>query len=239
MATNSILTPTMITREAVRILHQKLNFLGNVNRQYDDRFAESGAKIGTTLNVRMPAKYNVRTGAAISYDEHVERSTPLVVSSQYGVDVSFSSVDLTMSLDDFSSRVLDPAMQQLAAKIESDALAVAYKRVANYTNATTDGLITYKRFQQNGRYITENLGPLGDRCAILTPASTIEFNDAVKGLFHDTDIRLRFQGKGLMYRIIVELRVIGVNNDGVLSTHRRSQHVEAVLADRVCLLYPA
>ena len=200
MATNSILTPTMITREAARILHQKLNFVGNVNRQYDDRFAQTGAKIGTTLNVRLPAKYNVRTGAAISYDEHVERSTPLTVSSQYGVDVSFSSVDLTMSLDDFSERVLDPAMAQLAAKIESDALSVAYKRVANYTNATTDGLITYKRFQQNGRYITENLGPAGNRCAILTPASTVEFNDAVKGLFHDSSgIRKQYR-EGMMGR---------------------------------------
>ena len=187
MATNSILTPTMITREAVRILHQKLNFVGNVNRQYDDRFAQEGAKIGTTLNVRMPAKYNVRTGASISHDEYVERSTPLTVSSQYGVDVSFSSVDLTMSLDAFSERVLDPAMAQLAARIVSDALAVAYKRVANYTNATTDALLTYKYFQQNGKNITENLGPVAQRCAILTPASTVEFNDAVKGLFHSSE----------------------------------------------------
>jgi hypothetical protein len=63
---NSNLTPTMITREALRVLHQKLNFVGNVNRQYDDRFAQSGAKIGTTLNVRMPSRYTVRTGAAVS-----------------------------------------------------------------------------------------------------------------------------------------------------------------------------
>jgi len=200
MATNSILTPTMITREAARILHQKLNFVGNVNRQYDDRFAQTGAKIGTSLNVRLPAKYNVRTGATISFDEHVERSTPLTVSSQYGVDVSFTSVELTMSLDDFSQRFLDPAMAQLASKIESDALGVAYKRVANYTNATTDGLLTYKRFQQNGRYLTENLSPSGDRNAILTPASTIEFNDAVKGLFHSSEnIRKQYR-EGMMGR---------------------------------------
>ena len=167
---NNILTPTMITREALRILHQKLNFVGNVNRQYDDRFAQTGAKIGTSLNIRMPSKYTVRTGATLSAQDHVERSTPLTVSSQYGVDVSFTSVELTMDLDDFSERVLDPAMAQLAAKIEGDALDVAYQRVWNYTNATTDGLLNYKRFQENGRNITENLAPSSQRSAVLTPA---------------------------------------------------------------------
>lgn len=180
---NSILTMTQITREALRVLHQKLNFVGNVNRQYDDQFARTGAKIGQTLNVRMPTKYTVRTGASLSVQDHVERSTPLSVTSQYGVDVSFSSVDMTMSLDDMSKRVLQPAMAQLAAKIESDALAAAYKLVPNYTNASTDGLITYKRFQGNGKNLTEKLAPLSGRSALLTPFSTVEFNDTTKGLF--------------------------------------------------------
>lgn len=182
---NTLLTPTMITRKASDILHQKLTFLGNVNKQYDDRFAQSGAKIGTSLNIRMPAKYTVRTGASLSAQDHVERSTPLTVSSQYGVDVSFTSVEMTMQLDDFAQRVLEPAMSQLAAKLEGDAAAVAYKRVANYTNGTTDGLLTYKRFQQGGQYITENLGPLSERAAVLTPPSTVEFLDATKALFHN------------------------------------------------------
>lgn len=176
----------MITREALRVLHQKLNFVGNVNRQYDDRFTESGAKIGTSLNIRMPAKYTVRTGATLSAQDHVERSTPLTVSSQYGVDVSFTTVEMTMQLDDFSERILEPAMAQLAAKIEADALSAAYKLVANYSNATTDGLITYKRFQQGGSNITKNLGPLSNRTTLLSPPSVVEFNDAVKGLFHSS-----------------------------------------------------
>lgn len=183
---HTLLTPTMITRKALDILHQKLTFVGNVNRQYDSRFAESGAKIGTSLNIRMPAKYTVRTGANLSGQDHVERSTPLSVSSQYGVDVSFTTVEMTMQLDDFADRVLEPAMAQLAAKIEGDAAAVAYKLVANCTNGTTDGLLTYKRFQQGGQLITENLGPLTKRAAVLTPPSTVEFLDVTKALFHNS-----------------------------------------------------
>lgn len=183
---NSILTPTMITREACRRLHQSCNAITNMNTQYDKQYANDGGKIGYSLNIRMPSKYNVRTGATLDADDHVERSTPLTIQSQYGVDVNFTSAELTMELDDFSERVLAPAMEQLAARTEGDALAVVYKTVANYTNATTDGVLNYRRYQQNGKNITNELGPKGMRSAILTPDSVVEFNDAVKGLFQDS-----------------------------------------------------
>ena len=50
---NTILTPTAVTREALRVLHQKLNFIGNINRTYDDSFAQSGAKIGDSLKIQL------------------------------------------------------------------------------------------------------------------------------------------------------------------------------------------
>ena len=34
----------------------------------------------------------------------------LQVATQKGVDLNFTSVDLTLSLDDFAKRILDPAM---------------------------------------------------------------------------------------------------------------------------------
>lgn len=182
MATNNLLTPTQITREALRILHGRLGFVGSVNKQYDSQFARSGARIGTSLNIRMPARFKVRTGATLSAQDYYERSTPLQVTSQVGVDVSFTSVELTMSLDDFSQRIIEPAMTQLAAHIENDCLTRAYKLVANYTG-TTSTQMTYKQFQQGGQLLTENLAPGADRTALLTPASVVEFNDAVKGLF--------------------------------------------------------
>ena len=181
---NSILTPTMITREAARVLHQSGNFIKNVYRGYDDQFAKSGAKIGSSLNLRLPSKYTVRTSATYSGQDHVERSTPIQVSSQYGVDVSFSTFERTMSLDDFSKRVLQPAMKQIAAKIEYDCLSLAYKYVNNYVNATTNAVMTYRYFQKMGQSLTDELAPAGDRAAILSPASAVEFMDATKGLFH-------------------------------------------------------
>jgi hypothetical protein len=180
---HTILTNTIITREAARILHQEGTFLANVNKEYRGEFANAGMKAGNTINMRLPSRYTVRTGATYSGQDHVERSTPLAVLSQYGVDLSFTTSDRKLSLDDFSTRILRPAVKQLAAKIEYDALSAAYKYVNNYVNATTDTVITYKYFQRAGARLTDSLAPVANRTAIMSPASTVEFLDATKGLF--------------------------------------------------------
>lgn len=180
---NQILTNTIITREAARVLHQEGTFFSNIRKDYREEFAKSGLKAGNTINMRLPAKYTVRKTKTFTGQDHVERSTPLAVLSQYGVDVSFSTADRTLSLDDFSKRFIRPAMKQLAATCEYDALAVAYKRIANGTNATTDTKMNYRYFQKNGQLLTENLAPVAERTALMTPASVVEFLDATKGLF--------------------------------------------------------
>lgn len=183
---NTILTPSMITREALRILHQKSNFIGRTNRQYDSRFAKGGAKIGTSLDVRLPNKYTTRSGAPLSVQNSVDRKVTLPVATQKGVDVSFSSVELTMDIDSFSQKFLEPAMSQLAATVEADALSM-YKSVPNYIGAVNDQL-DYAQFQGAGRILSENLAPRdNNRTATLTPKSTVEFATDVKGLFQSSD----------------------------------------------------
>lgn len=128
---NSILTPTAVTREALRIAHEKLTFVGTINRQYDDSFAKSGARIGDSLKIRLPNKYTVRTGKTLNAQDTTEESVTLTVASQVGVDMNFSSAELTMELDDFSKRILEPAISQLASHIEYDVLTSLTKKVYN------------------------------------------------------------------------------------------------------------
>ena len=89
-------------------MENNLRFTKNVNRSYDDKFAVEGAKIGTALNIRKPPRYLGRTGTAISLEDSVESYTTLTLNTQFGVDISFTSADLALSLDDFSERILRP-----------------------------------------------------------------------------------------------------------------------------------
>lgn len=181
---NTILTPTAVTRKALMILHQKLNFVGNVNRQYDDSFAKTGAKIGDSLKIRLPNQYTVRTGAAISTQDTSETSTTLQVSTQKGVDVTFTSAELTLSLDDFAERILEPAMAGLAANIEADAFAMAkdiYQAVDN-----TGSAITLNKVLRARKVLTDALAPMSNRKLILNTQDNLDLVDGLKGLFQDS-----------------------------------------------------
>jgi len=181
---NSILTPTAVTREALRILHQKLNFIGNIDRQYDSSFAKEGAKIGNTLKVRLPNEYTVRTGKNIEVQQTSETSVDLVMATQKGVDVEFSSVDLTLDLDDFGSRILDPMMSVLAANIESDALSMfedVYNQVNNVGSAAT-----FRTILDGRKKLVDNLAGSTGLKINLDTQTNVDMVDVLKGLFQDS-----------------------------------------------------
>lgn len=195
---NSILTPTAVTRKALQILHQKLSFVGNVNRQYDDSFASTGAKIGDSIKIRLPNQYTVRTGASISTQDTSESSTTLQVATQKGVDTTFTSAELTLSLDDFADRILEPAMAVLAANIEADAFNMAldvYNNVNNIGSAVTLNKVLGAR-----KVLTDNLVPGDKRKLILNTQDNLDLVDGLKGLFQDSNEIAKQYREGLVGR---------------------------------------
>jgi len=184
MPNNTILTSSIITKEALRILHQKLNFVGSMNRAYDSSFAQSGAKIGDSLRIRLPNKYTVRDGATLSAQDTVETSTTLQVATQKGVDLNFTSNELTLSLDDFSKRILEPAMAQLSASIESDAFNMV--KDVPYAVGANGSAITFKNVLEARKKLADNLAPSNDRTLILNTQDNVDLVDSLKGRFTKT-----------------------------------------------------
>jgi|TARA_R110000823_G_scaffold224315_2_gene352319 hypothetical protein len=180
---NTNLTPTAVTREALRILHQKLNFVGTINRSYDSSFGNSGAKIGDSLKIRLPNVYTVRTGAALSSQDIVESSVTLAVQTQKGVDTTWTSDDLTLDIDDFGSRILEPAMSVLAANIEADVMN-CYKDVANNVTDVGATLATVDVMQAS-KILTDNLAPYDSRCLNLNTQDNLDLVEALAGRYND------------------------------------------------------
>lgn len=195
---NTVLTATAVTREALRVLHQKLNFVGTITRDYDDRFAQQGAKVGDTLKIRLPNQYVVRSGATLSAQDTTESSVDLKVQTQKGVDLNFTSVDLTMSLDDFSDRILEPAMSVLAATLEADAMSMyrdVWSQVNNHAAAAT-----FARVLEGRKLLVDNLAPLNARTCNLNTQDNLDLVDGLKGLFNDKAVISTQNREGYMGR---------------------------------------
>lgn len=196
---NTILTPTAVTRKALQVLHQKCNFIGSINRQYDDSYAKSGAKIGDSLKIRLPNEYVVRSGAVLSAQDTVETSTTLQIATQKGVDLNFTAVDLTLSLDDFNDRIIEPAMSVLAATIEADAFTMALDvhQVVNNIGAA----ITLNKALAARKALVDALTPGDARTLILNTQDNLDMVDSLKGLFQDsTEIAKQYR-EGAVGRI--------------------------------------
>lgn len=181
---NTILTPTMIARKALAILHNKLTFLKTINREYDSQFAQRGAKIGDTLKIRKPAQFTVRTGLTMSTQDFVEESTDLVVATVKGVDVNFSSVELTLNIDDFGQRVLEPMMSRLAAEIESYVLSQIYTSIYNFSGSATQTPSSMSAILNAGVKLSQNLAPLSDRHLLVDSVTMASMVSSLSTLFH-------------------------------------------------------
>jgi len=133
---NSLVTIDMVTREALRIAHEKCQFIGTVDRQYDSSFAQTGAKIGTALRVRKPNKYTRTQGSRVmDVQDQAESNGTITLATQDHVDMRFNSAELALSIDDLSKRYIEPAVATLVSGIESDFLAYATKATYNVAGA--------------------------------------------------------------------------------------------------------
>lgn len=181
---NTLLTPQMITKETLRVLHQKLTFVSTVDRQYDDSFAKEGAKIGNTLKIRNPVQYTVGTTAVITPQDTVETNTSLAITNVANVPMQFTSNDLTLAIDEFSERYVEPAAAVLAANIEANALTMVnsvYNQVNNQGSAAT-----FNKFLQARKQLVDNLAPMNDRNVVLNTQDNVDMVDSLKGLFNQT-----------------------------------------------------
>jgi len=194
---NSILTIDMITRKSLEILENNLVLTRNVNRQYDDSFAVEGAKIGSTLRIRLPDRALVTDGAALQVQDDNEQYTTLSVASQKHIGINFTSAELTMQMDDFAERVLKPRISQLASSIDAD-VANAYKTVGNSVGTPGTTPSTSLVLLQAQQKLNENAAVMSPRYATVNPAANAGLVEGMKGLFNPTDTISKQFKNGMM-----------------------------------------
>ena len=187
---NTLSVIDMVTREALRIAHEKLTFIGTIDRSYDDSYANSGAKIGDTLRVRNPNQYTRRTGSRVmDVQDQAETTQNVTVATQDGVDMKFNSAELSLSIDELSKRYIDPAMSVLVSGIEGDVLTAVTKDI--YNEAGTHGTVVgasadISAITDARAKLNQGLAPKdGNRCVQFDSVTMGSIVNGTQGLFHD------------------------------------------------------
>jgi hypothetical protein len=180
MAANMLLQPSLITNETLVILENNLVAAGKVNRQFENQFV----KIGTTLTIRKPNKFLVTSGPGLAIQNIIEPQTSITINSQQHIDFLFSSVDLTLVIEEFSERYLKPIAAKLANKVDMDVLA-NYSQVANFVGSPGSTPNNFSYLAAVGQRMDEGAVPQDGRVLILNSAA----NWGIAGALINTYVR--------------------------------------------------
>jgi len=184
---NSLLTISQITREAVRLFRNSNWFLRTIGRQFDEEFGRQGGKIGSQLRIRLPNDYTLRTGPTAVPQNTNEQNTTLVLATQMGVDVSFSSAERALSLDDYSQRILAPAVNILAGGVAVAVMANIDQASNLVQNTDTSGNMispTAGTWLAAGAVLDQNGAPRNDRFIVMDPLTQARTVTSLMGLFN-------------------------------------------------------
>ncbi len=200
---NSLLTINMITREAVRLWKNSNAFIQNVDMQYDDSFAVTGAKIGSSLRIRLPNDYTVTTGQALSVQDTAEQSTTLVLATQKHVDISFSTVERTLSLDDYSRRILAPMVNNLTGAVAQDIMSGSEGGICNFVanQDVANNILSpiASTYLNAGASLALNSAPVENRKIVNSPRTEARVVSGLSGLLNPVSDISRQYVTGKMY----------------------------------------
>jgi len=208
LASNTLLTNDLITRQALRVLRNQFVLASRSLRNVDDLFGKTGLKAGATVRVRVPVRYVSATGAAVQKNNSAETNTSITLT-QRNIGMGFASIDRTLSIDDFNDRFIKPAMAQLASDIDADGFAL-YAKAQNLVTPgsysagspaafTGTDVSTLRPFLDAKARMTEKAVPAdGDMYVAVTPAASAGLVDGLKSLFQSASEIADQYKRGLM-----------------------------------------
>lgn len=182
---NSQLTSSIVTKEALNILHNECQLLGKVDKQYDGSSEYSGLKRGSSIQIRLPNQYKVRNGTTMNTQDNTEKAVTLIVATMTGIDLpAFTSQELSQDIDSFSKRTIKPAVSRLASEIDLLAFKSVYKQVYNHVGTPGTAPATALTYLQAGQKLSENACPVDGRSVIIDPRTQAATVNGLTGLFN-------------------------------------------------------
>jgi hypothetical protein len=201
---NTYLTIGMITRQMLLSLHNNLIAGKRVTRTWEKEFAKTGAKIGDTVKIRKPPRYQVVKSFTFAPQDYTEEYTTLSINQPSQTGCEWASSDLTLSMDDFDKRFLQPALIPLANDVDLTILSSLLNQVWNATGTPGTTAATDTPFLDAQTLLFNNAATItDDMTMIVTGKSSGRLSSGLAGRYNPqkeiSDLYLKgAMGGGLM-----------------------------------------
>lgn len=170
-------TSTWTMKEVGRKYANSLRFVANVDRQYSSEYVQAGAKVGNTINYKLPPRFTVSDGQALDIQNINDQTVPISLTNQKHVDMAWSTWQETTEVNN-ARDYIEAAGDALASSVDALAFRVCYRDVANYIGVPGTAPSTNLAYLQAGRFITDESGRRSNRVAVLDPDQQITIVNA-------------------------------------------------------------
>lgn len=185
---NTIATSRWVTKEVARGFVNSVVFIANVNRSYDDQYQQSGAKVGNTVNARLPQTFIAADGQAMQLQAIYDQTVPITLSNQKHVAFGWSSAEETTELDNIRERYVQPGADALANAADVLAFQNVYRDI--YQSVGTPGATpsTTLTYLQAGVKLSDSATPLRGRVAVLDTMAMATIANTASSLFNPSAV---------------------------------------------------
>ncbi len=186
--------PDMIAKEA--LMHVKNNcVMGNLvyrgyEKEWDNR--PNGWHIGQTVDVKAPVYFRVKDGNTVDRVDLFEQTTPFTVNYHKHVAWAVSAEEMTLDIDQWSKRYLEPAMQAITNFIDTSLLGL-YNGIPNQVGTPGTTPKDFITLALAGAKLTQHAAPLNDRHVVIEPIAQAYIANEIKGLFHPQMVGSAFE----------------------------------------------
>lgn len=197
---NTLVTPTWVTNETAMRFMNSVKGVANFNRSYDSSYRQAGAKVGSTVLARLPQQFTVRRGQAYSAQNIYDRTMPITLSYQTGVDFEWSSAQETTEVDRVRERYVNPAADTIASDADALGMADVYYSVYNMVGTlgtTPSANLTYL---QAVTKIIDGAGPDDGLVAVLDPLAAVTLVNANLSSFNPAQTISEQYRRGMLGR---------------------------------------
>ncbi len=159
---NNFLSAQEIARQALPILQDNLVFPALTFQEYSNDFARKG----DTIQIRKPPVYTAdEFNGEIRRQDIVEKPVLVTLDKIADVSVEIGAKEMALSIEDFNSQVLAPAMAAIAEKINRDGMQL-YRDIPYTcgTAGTTPAQLDI--FAQASKVLNRNRAPVSPRYGI-------------------------------------------------------------------------
>ena len=201
---NTLVTTSIVAKEALAILENMLGFSANVNRDFESEFTGNMARgyaPGQTINIKRPPRYTYRAGRVAVPQSTVESTVPLTLS-QGGCDINFTSFERTLKLSQLERKIA-AAIAPVCNEIDRQGLELARFATFNALNPTKTAVTTSAIAVGAITAVNQRLDEMGaprdgNRHMCLSPALNAGFVTGLSGLFNSSSKLDKQYGRGMM-----------------------------------------